>query len=89
MKYSTVFGIDSHARTTTICALGTESGDTETRTFHNDYEEMSKWMARFPTPAIGVYEAGCTGYVPARKRTRGDVPVVPVAQMSCPARIPQ
>ena len=84
MKYSTVFGIDSHARTTTICALGTDSGETETRTFRNDYEEMSKWMARFPTPAIGVYEAGCTGYVPARKLTCGDVLVVPVAPSKMP-----
>ena len=84
MKYSTVFGIDSHARTTTICALGTDSGETETRTFRNDYEEMSKWMARFPSPAIGVYEAGCTGYVPARKLTRGDVLVVPVAPSKMP-----
>ena len=42
----TVFGIDSHARTTTICALVRETGETRTRTFRgNDYAEMRGWMS--------------------------------------------
>ena len=69
----TVFGIDSHSRTTTICALEAETGEATTRTFRgNDYEAMSKWMAKFPAPARGVYEAGCTGFVPARLLTTDD-----------------
>ena len=32
-EYSTVFGIDSHARTTTVCAIVVETGETATRTF--------------------------------------------------------
>lgn len=85
MTHSTIFGIDSHARTTTICALVVATGETETRTFRgNDYGAMSRWMSGFPAPARGVYEAGCTGFVPARELTRGDVAVVPIA----PSRMP-
>ena len=85
MIYSTIFGIDSHARTTTICALETETGVTATRTFRgNDYGAMSEWMARFPAPARGVYEAGCTGFVPARLLTSEGVTVVPIAPSKMP-----
>lgn len=81
----TIFGIDSHARTTTICALVVETGVTATRTFRgNDYEAMSEWMSKFPAPAYGVYEAGCTGFVPARLLTSGDVTVVPIAPSKMP-----
>ena len=85
MIYPTIFGIDSHARTTTICALETETGVTTTRTFRgNDYGEMAGWMAGFPAPGYGVYEAGCTGFVPARELTGGGVTVVPIA----PSKVP-
>ena len=81
----TVFGIDSHSRTTTICALEAETGEAITRTFRgNDYEAMSKWMAKFPAPARGVYEAGCTGFVPARLLTTDDVAVAPIAPSKMP-----
>ena len=84
----TVFGIDSHARTTTICALVRETGETRTRTFRgNDYAEMRGWMSdgAFPKPALGVYESGCTGFVPARELTSGDVAVVPIATSKMPS----
>ena len=85
MINSTIFGIDSHARTTTICALVVSTGEVETRTFRgNDYAAMSAWMAGFPAPARGVYEAGCTGFVPARLLTAGGVSVVPIA----PSKVP-
>ena len=83
---ATVFGIDSHSRTTTICALSRESGETETRTFRgNDYAAMARWMSGFPAPALGVYEAGCTGFVPARRLSAGNVSVVPIAPSKMPA----
>ena len=83
---ATVFGIDSHSRTTTICALSRESGETETRTFRgNDYAAMARWMSGFPAPALGVYEAGCTGFVPARRLSAGSVSVVPIAPSKMPA----
>ncbi|MDO4808265.1 MAG: transposase, partial [Coriobacteriales bacterium] len=85
MIYPTIFGIDSHARTTTICALVVETGETGTRTFRgNDYEAMARWMEKLPAPAYGVYEAGCTGFVPARLLTGGDVTVVPIAPSKMP-----
>ena len=85
MIYSTIFGIDSHARTTTICALEVGTGVTTTRTFRgNGYGAMAGWMAKFPAPAYGVYEAGCTGFVPARLLTEGDVAVVPIATSKMP-----
>ena len=85
MIYSTIFGIDSHARTTTICALDTETGVTTIRTFRgNGYALMSEWMAKFPVPAYGVYEAGCTGFVPARLLTTADVAVLPIAPSKMP-----
>ena len=83
--YSTYFGIDSHLRTTTICALTPADGELKTRTFKgNDYCEMREWMARFPQPSYGVYESGCTGFVPARMLTGGDILVVPVASSKLP-----
>lgn len=85
MIYSTIFGIDSHARTTTICALVVATGETQIRTFRgNDYDAMAGWMAKFPAPARGVYEAGCTGFVPARLLSVGEVAVAPIAPSKMP-----
>ena len=75
--YCTYFGIDSHLRTTTICALTPEDGELRTRTFRgNDYGEMAEWMADFPQPSHGVYESGRAGFVPARAPARGDTLVL-------------
>lgn len=83
--YSTYFGIDSHLRTTTICALTPADGEVKTRTFRgNPYAEMAEWMASFPQPSYGVYESGCTGFVPARMLTCGDALVEPVASSKLP-----
>ncbi|MDO4798158.1 MAG: transposase [Coriobacteriales bacterium] len=85
MNNSTIFGIDSHMRTTTVCALDVATGETETRTFRgNDYGEMARWMSARPQPSYGVYEAGCTGFVPARLLTGGGVRVVPIAPSKMP-----
>ena len=83
----TVFGIDSHARTTTVCALVPATGEVEARTFRgNDYGDMLGWMTRpsLPGPRLGVYEAGCTGYVPARLLSGAGLSVVPIA----PSKVP-
>ena len=58
-EYSTVFGIDSHARTTTVCAIVVETGET------------ASWMPSFPGPRMGWHEAGCTGFTPARMLSGG------------------
>ena len=83
--HSTIFGIDSHLRTTTICALTIADGEVKTRTFKgNDYGLMAEWMAGFPQPALGVYESGCTGFVPARLLAAEGVEVLPVASSKLP-----
>lgn len=85
MQYSTIFGIDSHSRTTTICALVPETGETEKRTFRdNPYQTMREWMDGFPKPAKGVYESGCTGFNPARELSRDGIVVVPIATSKMP-----
>ena len=84
--YNTYFGIDSHLRTTTICALTPGDGEVKARTFRgNPYAEMAEWMASFPQPSYGAYESGCTGFVPARMLTCGDVLVEPVASSKLPS----
>ena len=83
--YRAYFGIDSHPRTATICAPAPEDGEPGTRTSEgNDYGEMAEWMAGFPQPSHGVYESGCTGFVPARMLTRGDTSAEPVASSRPP-----
>ena len=85
-EYSTVFGIDSHARTTTVCAIVVETGETATRTFPgvSPYAEIASWMSSFPGPRMGWYEAGCTGFTPARMLSGGDTRVAPIATHSMP-----
>lgn len=52
-------GIDSHLRTTTICAPAPEDGEPGTRTSGgNDYGEMAERMADFPQPSHGACEGG-------------------------------
>lgn len=83
--YCTVFGIDSHARTTTVCAVDVSTGEVRARTFRgNPYGEMAEWMAGFPQPSYGVYEAGCTGFVPARELSAEGRRVVPIATSHIP-----
>lgn len=85
MIYATIFGIDSHARTTTIAAFGTQDGTIDRRTFSdNDYKKMRKYMEGFPKPAWGVYEAGCTGYYPARQLSGDGITVTPIAPSKTP-----
>ena len=57
-EYSTVFGIDSHARTNTACALQPETGEVEFRRFEGcrPWDELAEWMSSFPRPSIGAYE---------------------------------
>ena len=64
--YRAVFGIDSHARTTTVCAAGASTGEVSARTFRgNPHGEMAERAAGFPQPSHGARGAGCTGFVPA------------------------
>lgn len=66
-EYSTVFGIDSHARSSTVCSLNPSTGESSTRKFPgNDYYAIADWIKSFPQPSYAVYESGCTGFFPVR-----------------------
>lgn len=84
LGYSTVFGIDSHARSSTVCALSPSTGEFQVRRFMgNDYGEIAGWMREFPQPSYAVYESGCTGFHPVRAlRSLGiDADVVAVSRL--------
>ena len=66
--YRAVFGIDPHARTTTVCAADASTGEAGARAFRgNPHGEMAERAAGFPQPSHGARGAGCTGFVPARE----------------------
>lgn len=57
--YRAYFGINSHPRTTTICAPAPEDDEPGTRTSEgSDYGEMAEWAADFPQPSHGACESG-------------------------------
>lgn len=87
MIYRTIFGIDNHARSTTIAVLDTKGFEVEKRTFPgNDYKKMKAYMDKFPKPAWGVFEDGVCGYVPARELTdeAREIIVTPIAPSKMP-----
>ncbi|GHT79433.1 hypothetical protein FACS1894104_4120 [Actinomycetota bacterium] len=63
MKHDTVFGMDVHARTITICAIGLKTGVTQTKRFNNPAPvEIADWMQGFEGSLYAAYESGCTGF---------------------------
>ena len=78
--YCTVFEIDSHARTTTVCAVDASTGGVRARTFRgNPYGETAERAAGLPQPSYEACEAGCTGFVPAGELSAEGRRVVPMA----------
>ena len=78
--YRAVFGIDSHARTTTVCAVDASTGEAGARAFRgNPYGETAERVAGLPQPSHGACEAGCTGFVPARELSAEGRRVAPIA----------
>ncbi len=54
--YRAYFGIDSHLRTTTICAPALGDGEPGARTpGGSDYGEMAERAADFPQPSHGCF----------------------------------
>ena len=67
-RYSTAFGMDVHLRSTTVCALDAETGETVTRRFRgNPWGEVAEWMSGFPGPSLAAYESGYLGFAPQRE----------------------
>ena len=86
-EYTTVFGIDSHARSTTVCALRTDTGELSFRRFEgaSPWDEVADWMNGFPGPRTGAYESGCTGFAPARELAARGVRVACAASSRLPS----
>lgn len=83
--YSTVFGMDVHARSTTICALCPDTGETEIKRFvDNPFTEMAVWMQSFPYPSYAVYESGCCGFHPVRELRSNNINVDVIAVSRLP-----
>ena len=82
-RYSTAFGMDVHLRSTTVCALDAETGETVTRRFRgNPWGEVAEWMSGFPGPSLAAYESGYLGFAPQRELSGLGVDCVVAADFS-------
>ena len=64
-EYCSVFGLDVHARTTTVKGLDRSTGETMTKRFNDAPAptEIASWMKEnFTGPWYAAYESGCTGF---------------------------
>ncbi|KAB1139189.1 hypothetical protein F7R91_40805 [Streptomyces luteolifulvus] len=66
----TSVGLDVHARTTTAWALDSETGEVFSERLDAETHNVLTWVATLPQPAAVAYEAGPTGFVPARASGR-------------------
>jgi len=68
MLYSTIIGIDAHAKTNEICAIDKTTGEIKRATLSADPKETAAWIKalNFSTPLKAVYESGPTGFALAR-----------------------
>lgn len=63
--YCSVFGLDVHARTTTVKGLDRSTGETMTKRFNDcpSAVAIASWMKEgFTGPWYAAYESGCTGF---------------------------
>ena len=68
-KYSSVIGLDVHARSVTAYAVVIETGEVVKATFvgTNPAQEIAEWANNhLPGPWHAAYESGCTGFGLAR-----------------------
>lgn len=64
-EYCSTFGMDVHARTTTVKGIDRSTGETKTKRFDNmpSPEVISSWIkSEFLGPWYAAYESGCTGF---------------------------
>ncbi|MDR0515190.1 MAG: IS110 family transposase [Coriobacteriaceae bacterium] len=85
--HSSVFGMDVHARTVTVCGIDRTVGEVRKRRFANSPtpSEIAAWMQEnFSAPHYAAYESGCTGFHLARElRAQGiDCDVVAVSSIA-------
>lgn len=64
-RYCSTFGMDVHARMTTVKGIDRSTGATATKRFDNvpAPSEIASWMqSEFSGPWYAAYESGCTGF---------------------------
>lgn len=63
-EYTTMVGMDVHARSIACKALSPETGETWERSFSGDtmVSDLTEWARTLPQPVRLAYESGCTGY---------------------------
>lgn len=64
-SYCSTFGMDVHARTTTVKGDDRSTGATATKCFDDvpAPSEIASWMqSKFTGPWYAAYESGCTGF---------------------------
>ncbi|WP_165044965.1 IS110 family transposase [Adlercreutzia sp. ZJ138] len=72
-EYCSVFGMDVHARTTTIKGLDRSTGETRMKRFNDAPAPaaIASWMKQnFAGPWYAAYESGCTGFHLCRELRR-------------------
>ncbi|MBX9035475.1 MAG: IS110 family transposase [Gordonibacter pamelaeae] len=88
MSYSTIVGIDAHARKNSVCALVLETGEVRRSTLSGDPAQLVSWIDEndFPTPLHCVYESGPTGFGLARSLGGEGIPCTVAAVSKLPRR---
>ena len=67
-KFSTLVGMDVHARSITCTALVVETGEYRTKRLVKSPKagDVAAWLSTLPQPAYCAYESGCTSFELAR-----------------------
>lgn len=88
MRYSTIIGIDAHARKNSVCALVVETGEARHSTLSEDPAHLVSWIGEndLPRPLQCVYESGPTGFGLARALREAGVPCTVAAVSKLPRR---
>jgi transposase len=88
MLYSTIIGIDTHAKKNEMYAIDRNTGSIETATLSGDHQEVVRWIKgqRFAEPIQASYESGPTGFGLARALIAAGIACTVVATSKLPKR---
>lgn len=88
MGYSTIIGIDTHAKKNSVCALDTKTGEVVQTTLSADPNQLVSWIkaGSFTGPVRCVYESGPTGFGLARALIQAHIPCTVAAASKLPRR---
>lgn len=89
MKHSTSIGIDTHAKTNSVCALDRYTGEIVETTLPSDPDSLIDWILSqgFKEPIKCCYESGPTGFGLAKALNDQGIKCVVVATSKLPKRI--